>query len=420
MVHTMPSVFLLEDSQPTAAAITEAVEKRLELDVVQATALQEARSILGGYKVDYVAAVVDLFLPDATASEALELVLRHEIPTIVFTSSMDAELRETIWNLGIVDYVLKDRERSLDYLVSMLGRLKRNPNIKILIVDDSKVMRDHYAGLLEKHRYVVLRAESGEQALELLQTNSEVKLALIDYIMPDMDGLELTAAIRHSYAKEELSIIALSGQDKEEISAQFIKSGANDYIDKRMSLEGFYCRISHQVDMLEHIAQLREFGYLDYLTKLYNRRYFFDAGRSMLAAVKRRNGNAALAMLDIDHFKKINDTFGHDVGDEVIKELARLLKSRFRESDLITRFGGEEFCILLQDLTPDEAGKVFEQLRGAIENTPVKSPYGEVRYTASIGVVGNCCVSLEEMISSADKLLYKAKNKGRNRVELGM
>jgi len=240
----MPSIFLLEDSAPTATAITQVMEKRLRFDVVWAASLQEARSMLRDYKLDYVAAIVDLALPDATHVEALSICLENDLPTIVFTSNMSEDLRQAIWNLGIVDYVLKDSERSMEYLVSICHRLHRNPDVKSLIVDDSAIMRDHYTALLQKHRYQVLQAKSGEDALEVLNEHPDIKLALVDYIMPGMNGVDLTLAMRATHPKEALSIIALSGQDKEDISVQFIKSGANDYIDKRMSLEGFYCRIS--------------------------------------------------------------------------------------------------------------------------------------------------------------------------------
>lgn len=413
----MPSIFLLEDSLPTATAITTIVEKRLELGVVWATSLQEASTMLQEFKMDYVAAVVDLALPDATVFEALELVQKQGLPAIVFTCNMDEELRKSIWKHGIVDYVLKDRERSMEYLVSMLGRLHRNPDLKVLVVDDSSIMRDHYGELLCKHRYQVLQAESGEQALEVLKDNPDIKLALVDYIMPGMDGIELTEHIRHTHSKEDLSIIALSGQDKEEISAQFIKSGANDYIDKRMSLEGFYCRISHQVEMLENIQLLRESGHRDFLTGAHNRRYFFEAGEAMLAAASRGGRNVALAMLDIDHFKRVNDTFGHDVGDQVIRDLARILRERFRQSDLVARFGGEEFCVLLSDVPAHETESIFESLRKDIQKSPSASIHGEVPYTVSIGVCSTRHDSLESMISHADALLYQAKNGGRNRVE---
>lgn len=307
----------------------------------------------------------------------------------------------------------------MEYMVSMIGRLHRNPCIKTLIVDDSSIMRDQYSQLLQKHRYQVLQANSGEQAMQVLQEHPDIKLALVDYVMPGMNGVELTEAIRHTHPKEDLSIIALSGQDKEEVSVQFIKSGANDYIDKRMCIEGFYCRISHQVEMLENIQLLRESGQRDFLTGLHNRRYFFDAGRAMMASAARGGRNIALAMLDIDHFKNVNDTYGHDVGDQVIRDLADILRARFRESDLVARFGGEEFCVLLNDSASHEAEQVFEELRQTIEKTPSESPYGDIAFTVSIGVCKNRQNDLETMITQADEYLYDAKRKGRNRVESG-
>ena len=415
----MNNLFLLENSTQIAATIIDSIRNRLPLNVIRSSSLQEARALFAESSVEFEAAVVDLELPDATYLEILQFLRDQKLSAIIITRGIDDELRRGIWEYGIIDYLIKHQERSIEYLVSIVDRLCRNPSVKVLIVDDSKIMRLYFGGLLRNHRYHVLLAKSGEEGLQMFEEHPDIKLVLLDYLMTGMDGIDLTVALRRTYPKEELSIIALSGQDKEEVSAQFIKSGANDYIDKRMSKEGFYCRISHQIEMLENIQLLRESGYRDFLTGLYNRRYFFDVGRAMHAAAIRAGNDMVLAMLDIDHFKKINDTYGHDTGDLVIRDLAQKMLNRFRKSDIVARFGGEEFCVLLNNTPSHEAEKIFDALRQAVSCVPLECGFGSVGYTVSIGVCSKRHDDLESMISKADELLYKAKNSGRNQVECG-
>ena len=417
----MEKVFILEDSSTIFFALNEIIQKHLDVEVVWAKSLEQAKSTLHESPATYAAAVVDLVLPDASNGfDGLDLLLEQGVPCIVYTSTIDEQLRYAIWDKGIADYVIKGDERSVEYLVSMIERLRKNPSIKTLIVDDSPLVRQLYGQLLTAHNYQVFAAESGEEALGVLKEHPDIKLALVDYVMPGMDGVALTAAIRRTHSKNELAVIALSGQDKEEVSVRFIKSGANDYIDKRMSHEGFYCRISHHIEMLEKLQLLRESGYRDYLTGAYNRRYFFEAGHGIFADAVRTGRNMALAMLDIDHFKRINDKWGHDAGDAVLKCLAKILMERFRASDLVARFGGEEFCILIGDVAHGDAFMIFEELRQQIERSVVPHKVGEdannIQFTVSIGICCERLNDLESMITVADELLYAAKRNGRNKI----
>jgi len=163
---------------------------------------------------------------------------------------------------------------------------------------------------------------------------------------------------------------------------------------------------------------VRDMAERDYLTRVYNRRYFFSAGNQLHALLTRRGQPVTVAMLDIDHFKNVNDTLGHEAGDAVLRQMAQLLASRFRTSDIVARLGGEEFCVLASDIAADQAVLLFEDLRKVFESTPVRFGEDVVTYTVSIGLCCELGLSLDGMLREADRMLYRSKSAGRNRVTL--
>jgi len=170
--------------------------------------------------------------------------------------------------------------------------------------------------------------------------------------------------------------------------------------------------------MKANIQRILEISHKDPLTNLYNRRFFFESAYKMLASAKRQQISLSVGMLDIDFFKKVNDTYGHDIGDEVIKHLSATLQSRFRETDVVSRFGGEEFCVLTVNMDNDHVFHIYDELRKKIEETELSLNGQTVRYTVSIGVCCHAMDSIEAMIKQADLMLYEAKESGRNKVVL--
>ncbi len=413
----MTRVLVVEDSRSFAAHVSKHIRQDLGFDVVVAPNLTAAKTILER-NADFLAALLDLNLPDAPNGECVDVVLAYKVPVIVFTSVLSETLRESFWNRHIVDYVFKDTMENVDYVVTLLSRLNTNPRIKILVVDDSRSYRHAVWRLLSTHRYQVLEAGTGEEALRALEANPDIKLVLVDYNMPGMDGFALTREIRREHGKDELAIIGVSGESGARLSPRFIKSGANDYLHKPFLAEEFYTRVTQNMEMLERIAQVRDMAERDYLTRVYNRRYFFSAGTQLLALQGRRGNSVTVAMLDIDHFKNVNDTLGHDAGDAVLRGMAGLLASRFRSSDIVARIGGEEFCVLATDLVADQALLLFEDLRKCFESTPVRFGEDVVRYTVSIGLCCGVGGTIDEMLREADRMLYRSKTSGRNRVTL--
>jgi diguanylate cyclase (GGDEF)-like protein len=244
-----------------------------------------------------------------------------------------------------------------------------------------------------------------------------VSLVLTDYNMPNMDGFELTKQIRSRYRRDEMSIIGLSDQANSFLSAQFIKYGASDFINKPFLNEEFYCRVSQAIETIEHVNQIKDLSNKDFLTGLYNRRYFFETGSTLFANAQRQHINLSIALLDIDFFKKINDTYGHDAGDVVLQHLSAIMQKRFRKTDIVARLGGEEFCILLVNDHCEESFTIFDNLRKTIAESEAVVNGIHIRFTVSIGVCTRLANSLEEMIKQADLLLYQAKEGGRNRVK---
>jgi len=156
----------------------------------------------------------------------------------------------------------------------------------------------------------------------------------------------------------------------------------------------------------------------DFMTGAYNRRYFFDAGEAIFLKAKRKEKAVAVTMIDIDNFKNINDTYGHDIGDLAIKEIKRVLDKNLRASDLMARFGGEEFCIILEEISEEDVKKLFEKIRKEFEANVIDVDEVEIKYTVSFGIAYGLLGSLEEMVILSDNALYESKESGRNRVTL--
>ena len=170
--------------------------------------------------------------------------------------------------------------------------------------------------------------------------------------------------------------------------------------------------------MIELMQKLKRSATVDFLTDLYNRRYLFDVGDNLYANAIRQKTNMIVAMLDIDFFKKVNDTHGHDAGDVVLREVSATLKSELREADIVARLGGEEFCIAALHMDPGKVDEVFERVRAAVEGLRIEAEGTIVPVTISIGITSRKSGSLETMINDADEALYAAKEGGRNRVVL--
>ncbi len=397
-------ILLIEDSL-TFRNYLELQLTQAGYDVFIAVNIAEAREILA-HQPDFLCCILDFCLPDGPNGEAIELALTYQHKVIVLSARFQAEAREQMLAKGVVDYLFKDNTASVSYLLALVQRLEKNKHHKCLVVDDSVTIRNHVVQLLQ-HQYIdTIEAENGEQALTLLKQDPAITFVITDHDMPEKDGIAMIQEIRQTWNRNQLAVLGLSASDDPILTAQFLKAGANDFLNKPFHPEEFYCRIHQILDMKEANDELYRMANQDALTGLWNRRYLFNQACN---GCQDRN----IAMLDIDHFKQVNDTYGHDGGDSALITIAKILQLYFPE-DVVARFGGEEFCIQACGEF-DNFVERLDKLRQRVEQTTIYHNGTEIRVTISIGVA-IAQPSLDTQIKLADDRLYMAKENGRNRV----
>jgi len=411
----MDKVLIVEDNPVFSKIIARKVNSQLGFEYDIAPTLKDVESLLKNSN-QYFAAVLDLNLPDAKVDRIVDFVLSYKIPSIIFTGDFNEKMREQMLSKNIVDYVIKESVQDIDYVIRTIHRIYKNQFIKVMVVDDSKILRKFIVRLLKIHQYIVFDAENGKEALKILNQNPDIKLIITDYQMPDMNGFELVTNIRKTYSMNELAIIGISAHGSGLLSAKFLKKGANDFVNKPFVNEELNCRISQNIEMLEHIEAVKAASSTDYLTGLNNRRQFFNLGNIIFKSAQRGKLVIAVAMIDIDHFKKVNDTHGHLVGDIALKHVSYILQNNLRESDIISRYGGEEFCVLCPYTNEIKVKTTFERIRKKIEAEKIKIKSIEISVTVSIGICTQIKDSLYSTINKADDLLYQAKKSGRNQI----
>lgn len=410
-----PTVLIVEDSKFFASMLRNRIEDELGFSVEWKATFGEAAATIDCCKDSYLVALLDVTLPDAPNGEVVDYALMAGIPSIVFTGGLDSKKRNQFLDWHLVDYILKDSQRSVETLLGAIDRIHRNQDIKVLVVDDSRTMRETICKLLRTQLYQVFEADNGQEALEVLTEHPDIMLVITDYDMPRMDGFELISTLRETRSKNELAIIGISASNDPLLSARLIKSGANDFVPKPFHVEEFHCRVGHSIEMLENIALIRDLSYRDPLTRLVNRRYFFENADKYIENGNKAGKATCVAMLDIDHFKHVNDTYGHDGGDAVLKAISDMIARCFTDSAIVSRFGGEEFCVLYAHDPQEDPVSIINGLRQSVETVTVPHEDTFISVTISAGV---CCEPgpLDTMLKLADSRLYTAKESGRNRV----
>ncbi|NNJ91535.1 MAG: diguanylate cyclase [Gammaproteobacteria bacterium] len=406
---------IIEDNRALANMGKMMIEEKNACKGVIASSRKQVNELISENPGRFSIAIVDLNLPDAPNGETLPDVIAANIPVIVLTGAYGEDMRQEMASYGVVDYVVKSTGiSSYQYVADLVGRIQKNRNTKVLIIDDSQSLSGLLAFQLGIQRLKVLIAHTATEGLEIITKEPDIRLVFLDYNLPDMDGFEVCQKIRAKHGKDEMGIIGISGTDGERVSSRFLKSGANDFLSKPFGYEELLCRVNQNLETLDHIEMIRDAANRDYLTKLYNRRYFFREGTALFQKAVKKGSPVSVAMMDIDFFKKVNDEQGHDGGDEALRHIAKILSDMFPDV-LVSRFGGEEFCILML-LDKDQAYKRLEKFRKKIEGTPVKTDKYNFSYTVSTGFTDLPGEDIDNMLARADMGLYEAKENGRNQV----
>lgn len=409
-------LLLVEDNKMLAKAIAKKVSGTLNCELDVAHSFAEAKSFMDNNV--YFVALLDLCLPDAMHGEVVDYSIQKKIPSIILTGLSDDATRKKFMDKDIVDYVLKDGNECIDYIIDIIERLQRNMNTKIIVAEDSMATRNIIKNILQSYKFQVFPAAHGSEALGYLKEHDDVKLILTDKEMPVISGEELIKEVRNKYNKNQVSIIVLTAHGSDEVGARMLKSGANDFIQKPFSRENLICRVNNSIDLLYYLEQLKESAEKDFLTKLNNRKSFFEISSDYYSKIDE-HATFAVIMADIDKFKSINDTLGHAAGDSVIKQCAQTLLEHVKGGDTVARFGGEEFCVLVKNIAKENAIKMAVKVRSALKNNPANYNGTKINFTVSLGLsLGNKSISIEDMIKRADEALYEAKENGRDRVEI--
>lgn len=425
--HCCPikSILIIEASALLQHHIKKSINDKFVLNCDAAKTEKEAMQLLQTNKYDLI--ITELCLPDGSEN-LINYLIEYKHRIIIITNSHEEIDHEKIVFLEIVDYIYKTDEKSIiNYLVNSIVRLQANANATVAICDDSKTSRLLIRQQIMSQNLAFIELEDGQQAYEcIIDKGLKIDLLITDVIMPNMDGIDLIRHIRHKYNASELPILALSGSNKTSLVAQLLKTGANDYVDKPIKNEEFLTRINILLDHSrlfkenkELIHELRTIATTDFLTKLHNRNYFYTTIKLFQAQAKRHHQSYGVVMIDIDFFKKVNDNYGHDVGDIALKHIASIIKGSVRESEMACRWGGEEFLVLVPNTNIEELVNFAHRMRQVIEESPIVIRDSGLLFhlTASFGVAlsdETNCENVEEIISEADQRLYKAKESGRN------
>jgi len=411
----MSKLLIIEDSPLIRRVIKHLAATELSCEFDFAEDLAQTKELIK--ENDYFLALADLNLPDAPNGEVVQLTMDHGISTVVLTATTNDELRKKLLAMGVLDYIFKENRDSYISAIKMVNQLILNQDIKVLVADDSKTLRSYICAQLSKLLYQVIEAENGVEAIEQLKKHPDIGLLITDYNMPEMNGIELIRHIRQKRLRDEFPIIGLSSSKDPSLSARFIKHGANDFLVTPFVQEEFQWRIIKAMEQIALINEIRDAANRDYLTKLYNRRYFFSVGDNAFLKAKEKESKFCVALLDIDLFKKINDNYGHDAGDAVLIKMSAILDKWFGAM-LVARYGGEEFIVIMQDLDAGKVNTLLNAFREHIAQQQFTIGEHTLSFTVSTGVANNLANvdKLDDLINCADMALYQAKESGRNLV----
>jgi two-component system cell cycle response regulator len=452
----MTARILVVDDIPANVKLLEARLMAEYFDVLTASNGRDALDICDRTQVDVI--LLDIMMPEMDGFEVCERLKSNprtaHIPVVMVTALDQPSDRVRGLQAGADDFLTKpvndlqliSRVKSLVRLKTLTDELRiRHDTTREAGIGDILRLHD---GRLEEQAQVLLvdsRGASQERIIKALKPIAEVSamsdpqaavfeaaentfdLIIVNSNLEDYDPLRLCSQIRSLERTRFIPILLITEQGDEQMIIRALDLGVNDYIVRPLDPNEMIARTLTQVrrkrfnDRLRNsVRQTIELAVTDGLTGLHNRRYLDTHLRTLFARAKVRGRPLTLCITDIDRFKQVNDVYGHDAGDEVLKEFAGRIRSTVRGADLACRFGGEEFVVVMPDTPAEVAATVAERLRGMIEARPFQLRSGEspLMLTASMGIatIGPGVETPEQLLKQADRALYEAKNSGRNRV----
>jgi len=370
------------------------------------------------------ALLVDVMLPNQTPADgtvaAGELFKRlgYRLPTLVLTGRSDFAAKLGAARAHASAFLVKpvDIPTLAERVESVLASGKEAP-FRVLIVDDDEVLAEHYRLTLAAAGMLAERVSSPAMVLDAM-TKLNPDIILLDLYMPECSGAELARAVRYDAAWQGLPIVYLSAESDLDLQIEALASGADDFLTKPISDKQLVATVRVRAQRARKITALMS---QDSLTGLLKHSSIKERLAQEVDRARRQGKPLAAVMIDIDHFKLVNDRWGHPMGDQVIKTLGQILRQRSRRQDSIGRYGGEEFAAVLPECTAQDAKRLMEDIRQGFANVRFAHSGGSFSVTLSAGVA--CSDDFEagtSLLSAADQALYVAKHNGRNQVRIAV
>lgn len=361
-------------------------------------------------------------------AQQLRFVLKPSAVILLLVSTSNKQLIKQAIKSGVTEVIERQHLEELNIYLDSIVKLKQqeeNKTIHILNVEDSIPMAQLTKKFLTDSGFTVSTVRSAEESIPMIISDN-IDVLICDILLDGkMNGIALIRYIRQlDEPYNQIPILAVSGLNNSDQRIEALRQGANDFLAKPINLTELEIRVrnvvrSHRLfkALLDKEAKLQQLAITDPLTKLYNRHYLHDIGFKALSEAKRHQHAISLIIIDIDHFKAINDNYGHELGDSILKQVGQLLRTSCRHEDFAIRFGGEEFLLVMPFSSPDDAIKKAEQIRLQInelqpENINISASFGVAGYQAEQATHAD----FKALFQAADDAVYQAKQSGRNRV----
>jgi diguanylate cyclase (GGDEF)-like protein len=407
-------IYIIENDKQNAQNLATAIKDNLQMDVCCFDSVEEA---LGSAKTESPNSIRALVLSMRLSMNTYAPLAK--IPTILVTNHIPIQGKHLLLYNNLVDTVVGYGGKNIAYILNLIRHISSVSHIKVLLIEDDSAVRKLVARNLAALGVGVVEATNVAAASNILERDEKIRTIFISG--DNEDALTFIRKQREEYGKSDFPIIALINENTQTDEAlELLHSGVLDCIKKEFAtsgaLEYFQMRIRTILRYVVSYFQMEDMARFDSLTNTLNRRSFYDISENIFANFKRGNISIALAIIDIDNFKSINDTYGHSAGDATIVALCGKVKEQIRQSDLVARFGGEEFCILLSGTSGEDALATLNRIRKSVEDTELKYEDKKIKFTISVGCCYEIAPTLKGMLEIADRRLYIAKKNGKNRV----
>lgn len=413
----------VEHSKMIRKASKDVIES-LGHEYIETTGIRDTYEVLDSTKIDLI--ITGLELDDIDGESLVESLYnsKHSMtPIVVLTSYDNLDIRKKLFQLGVVDYQIKknfNSNRLKTYIESIeLNEklLEKMKGLKVAVLDDSVLTVRVIKNIFELNG--IHDVNYFYDAGALLESHLDYDIYIIDLVLPETTGEALIGELKQ--ANKDSIIIMISSTSNYKTISHTLNSGADDFIVKPFDVNTFLVRIKHHIkqhlllkELEKSNEKLLKLSITDGLTDVYNHKYIVDRLEEECSRAERYDEALSVVLFDLDNFKKVNETYGHQIGDIVLMEVAKTIKDVLRESDLIGRYGGEEFLIILPNTNQSDAYHVADKIRKSIEMLEFKIKNFKITISGGVSVYSHFDYS--QMIQQADIRLLKAKKEGKNRI----